>query len=333
MKKVNDIIQDVKKGNIKPVYVFDGEESYYIDFLTDFFENNILQESEKDFNFSVFYGKDADWTQIVNECQSYPAFAARRLVILKEATQLKDFARLESYFANPSATTILVVAHKYKKLDGRTSIKKTIAKHGEVITFDKLKDHEVSDWILNYSMSKNIKLSSRNADLLFTYLGNDLQKIANELQKVVININQGDEITEELIEKYIGISKDYNVFQYPKAIIERNHVMAFTIANYYMANPKDNPLVVITSMLYAEFNKLYKYHFVKHLPSGEAASKLKLSPYFLKDYEKGAKLYNLNQTISAINIIAEYNLNSIGINVPNNSMTILKELTSKLLAL
>ncbi len=333
MKAVNDILKEINNRQFKPVYVFDGEEAYYIDQLTHAFENHALEPHEKDFNQSVFYGKDADWTDVVNECRSYPAFAQRRLVILKEAAQMKKITELEAYISNPSKDTILVIAHKHKKLDGRTSLYRAIKKQADYHTFEKIKEYHLTDWILNFCITRNLKINQRNAELLGIYLGNDLQKIVNELEKVMLNIHEGEEITEELIEKYIGISKDYNVFQYPTAILERNGEKAFKVVNYFMANPKDAPMVVVTATLYGQFCKLYQYHYAKSLGQKEIAAALKIAPFFVKDYDQASRKFSLIQTTKAIQLIHEYNLKSIGIDVAHNDISLLKELTAKLLVL
>ena len=333
MKTVNDILKDIKSKPLKPVYVFDGEEAYYIDLLTAAFEREALEPHEKDFNQTIFYGKDAEWSDVVNECRSYPAFASRRLVVLKEAAQMKKLVSLEGYIQNPSQETIFVIAHKHKKLDGRSKFTDFIKKNHVYVTFDKVKDYQLSDWILSYCQSKKISISSRNADLLGTYLGNDLQKIVNELDKVLLNVTGASEITEELIEKYIGISKDYNVFQYPTAIMERNYAKAFAIVNYFISNPKEAPLVVVTATLYGQFCKLYQYHYAKQLGQKEVAAALKINPYFVKDYEQASKRFSLAQTIQGIQCIHEYNLKAIGMNVAQNDLSLLKELTAKLITL
>jgi DNA polymerase-3 subunit delta len=338
MKEANEILKQIKEDKTKAVYFFDGEEAYYTDFLVDAFEKNILQEHERDFNLRVFFGKDAHWNDIVNECRSFPVFAAKRIVILKEAAQLKDLEMLEAYVKNPAATTILIIAHKYKKADGRSSFVKYLKskeakQQVEYVTFDKLRDTQIADWILQYCAKHNIKINAVNADLLAAYLGTDLQKIVNELAKVSINIQQGEEITEDLIEKYIGISKEYNVFQFPKAIIEKNANMAFKIVQYYIANPKEAPMVVVTAMLYNEFCKLYKFHYAKNLPQAEIAKAVGIAPFFIKDYQRASQVYNLAQTTQAIDIIHQYNLHAIGIDIADNNMSMLKELSHKLLAL
>lgn len=338
MKEVNELLKQIADGACKPVCFLDGEEPYYIDLLVEAFENNILQEQEKDFNFKVFFGKDAHWNDIVNECRSFPVFASRRLVIVKEASQLKDLDILEGYIKNPAETSILVIAHKYKKADGRSGLAKYMKSKEakpkvDYLTFDKLKEHQLGEWILQYCLKHQIKINMVNADLLATYLGNDLQKIVNEISKVRINIATGDEITEELIERYIGISKDYNVFQFPKAIIERNADLVFKIVHYYIANPKEGPMVVLTAMLYNEFNKLYRYHYAKSLSPADAAKAIGIAPFFIKDYQRAAQVYTLPKTITAIDIIHRYNLHAVGINIADNNINMLKELAFKLLSL
>jgi DNA polymerase-3 subunit delta len=226
-----------------------------------------------------------------------------------------------------------VIAHKYKKVDGRSSILKAIKKNGYYATFDKLRDYQVADWISKYCSENKFTISSLNSALLANYLGNDLQKIVNEIQKVAINLKDQEEINEDLIEKYIGISKDYNIFQFPTALLERNAEKAFKIANYFMANPKEAPLVVVTATLYGQFSKLYQYHFVKNLPDKDIAAQLKISPYFVKDFKSAAQTFNLTQTAEAIHLIHAYNLNAIGMNVSNNSISLLKELTTRILQL
>jgi DNA polymerase III subunit delta len=333
MKELKEIQADIKNNTVKPIYAFDGEEAYYIDLLCDEFEKNLLQPHEKDFNQTIFYGKDTAWNTIVNECRSYPAFANRRLVIVKEAQQLKEFTELDNYFQQPAATTVLVIAYKYKKIDGRINALRSIKRNGAYYTFDKLKDFKLGEWIRAYCASIHRKISVPNADLIAAHLGNDLQKIANEIEKTAINVPEGQEIAEDHIERYIGISKDYNIFQYPAALMERNAEKAFKVANYFMANSREFQLVVITATVYSNFAKLYQYHYASHLPQGEIASLLKTSPYYVKDYQQAAGRYNLFQTQQAIQIIHQYNLYAVGMEVAKNDLSLLKEMTAKIISL
>lgn len=333
MKELKEIEKDIQTGKLKPVYAFDGEESYYIDVLTDYFENNLLTESERDFNQTIFYGKDVEWNVLVNECRSYPAFAQRRLVILKEANQMKDFSMLDAYIQQPSDSTVLVIAYKYKKIDGRLAIVKSIAKNGKHFTFNRLKDHLLSQWIIQYCTDHHRKISPRHADIIAAHIGNDLQKISNEIDKTIINLKEGEEISEALIEEYIGISKDYNIFQFPKAILEKNTEKAFTIAKYFMANEKNFHMTLVTATLYGEFSKLYQYHYVAHLPASQISSTIKVPPFYLDEYRMASVRFDLNKTKKAIDIIHTYNLYAVGIGMAHHSASLLKELTSKLLAL
>ncbi len=338
MKEFNEIKKHIELGVVKPVYILDGDEPYYIDLIVNLFDEKILLDHEKDFNYKVFYGADTSWAELINECNSFTVFSSKRLVILKEAAQLKDFEKLETYLKNVNDTTILVIAYKNKKLDGRSALAKYIkSKEGankiHYVTFEKIKEYQIADWILSFVKENKLKINPMNAELLASQLGSDLQKIANEIDKIKINLKEGNELNEELIEKYIGISKDYNVFQFAKAVLERNAVLTFKIVNYFIANPKEAPMVVITAMLYNEFNKLYKYHYAKNLQQAEIAKAIGVSPYFIKDYHKASQSYNIEQTKQAIHIIYQYNLNAIGINIANNNMNMLKDFSYKLITL
>lgn len=334
MNELKQIQSEIKKGIFKSVYVFDGEEPYFMDVLIDDFEQNVLQPHERDFNLNILYGKDSTWTDVVNACRSYPAFAERRLVILKEAAQLKNFSKLESYIAQPSPNTVLVIAYKHSKIDGRASIAKTIKKTGVYITFDKVPDYKITQWILDYCQSHQLKINDTNANLLGLYLGTDLQKIVNELGKLLINLQPNEEIKATHIEKYIGISKEYNVYEFAKAILQKQFEQAFKIVNYFIQNPKDNSLIQIVSTCYNEFAKLYVYHYCRTLSDDDIASTMKLrNKFFLKEYKLAANHYSLKQTVQAILLLQDFNLNSLGVGTLSNNHTLLKEYTSKILSL
>ena len=322
-----------KKKDFKAVYWLEGEEDYYIDLLMNYAENHILPESEASFNLTVFYGKDADWAAVINACKRYPMFAERQVVLLKEAQQLSNIEKLEPYIENPLSSTIFVVGYKGKTLDKRTKLYKLLGKNAEVLNSAKIRDEKIQEWIADHVKTKGFTMGPKAVILLAEHIGNDLSRISNEIDKLAINLDGRKNIDEDDIEKYIGISKEYNVFEFPKSILSRNAELSFRIANFFMGNLKDNPLVVITAMLYTEFNKLYKFHFTKGMSQGEAASLLKVSPYFLKDYERYARQFSLAQTIQAIHIVAEYNQKSVGINTSGSPTTLLKELTYKLLSL
>ena len=332
MKEVELIIGQLRKREFKPVYLFAGEEPYYTDVLCDLFEQDVLQEAEKDFNFKLFYGKDTDVQTLVNECRSYPVFATHRLVIVKEAAQLKDIKNLEPYLMQPLESTILVLAHKYKKADERTAWVKAVKKQGVYQQFDKIKDYKLSAWIQQYVHSIHIKISPANADLLALYLGNDLQKIVNEIAKVRLNIGDEQEIHAAHIERYIGISREYNVFSFPNAILNRDAEKSMRTVHYFITNPKETNLVAVLINLYREFTRLYQYHHLRHQSETELVTALKLRTTFaLRDYQRAASLFSLPQTEKAILLIDRFNQRAVGIHTASNDMTLLKELTAQLL--
>jgi DNA polymerase III subunit delta len=325
-----DIIASISSRNYAPVYGFDGEEPYYIDKLTDLIENNVLQPAEKDFNLSVFYGRDANWSDVVSACRRYPMFAERQVVILKEAQTMKDIGKLDVYLEQPTPTTIFVIANKYKKFDGRTAIPKLIQKHGMYFTSELVKDYKIKDWISSYLSEKKILASPKVVETLGIYLGTDLQKIINEIDKVLLNVPNANELTLELVEKYIGISRDYNVFDLPAAIMTADQDKTFRMLNNFVANIKDAPLVLVLGSLFNQFQKLYNYHFVARQDNNAIAIALKISPFFVKDYAVYARRFNLQKTEMALHMIKEFNLKAIGVNNAASQEGLLKELITRL---
>jgi len=325
-----EIFASIKAGNYSPVYGLDGEEPYYIDKITDYIENNILKPEEKDFNLTTFYGRDANWSDVVSACRRFPMFAERQIVLLKEAQTMKDISKLEVYLASPTPTTIFVIAHKYKKFDGRTTLPKLIQKQGVYFTSDVIKEYNIKSWITNYLAEKKIGATPKVIDTLSVYLGTDLQKIINEIDKVLLNVPDAKELTEALIEKYIGISHDYNVFDLPTAIFNGDIDKTFRMLNYFNANPKEAPMVLVLGTLFNKFQQLYTYHFVANKSQGEIASAIKVPPFFVKDYQGYAARYNLAKTESAIHLIKEYNLKALGMKNTASPEGLLKELITRL---
>jgi DNA polymerase III subunit delta len=326
-----DIIASIQARNYVPVYGLDGEEPYYIDKITDYIEHNILAPAEKDFNLTVFYGRDANWVDVVSACRRYPTMNAdRQIVIVKEAQTMKDIGKLDVYLENPVPTTILVIAHKYKKFDGRTVLTKLIQKKGIYFTSDVIKEYNIKTWITNYLSEKKLKAAPAVVETLSVYLGTDLQKIINEIDKVLLNVPDAKELTADLVEKYIGISREYNVFELPNTILNADVEKTFRMLNYFIANPKDAPMVMVLGSLFNNFQKLYAYHFVANSSQGEIASALKISPYFVKDYIGFARRYNLQKTEMALLIIKDYNLKALGVENSASQEGLLKELIAKL---
>jgi len=308
------IINDIKQGNIKPIYFLMGEEPYYIDKLTEYIENNILTEEEKGFNQMVLYGKDVTVEDIVANAKRYPMMADRQVVIVKEAQELsRTIEKLESYAENPQTTTVLVIAYKYKTLDKRKKVTKVIDKNGLIFESKKLYDNQVGDWIKRVLSGKGYSIEPKGAAMLVEFLGNDLSKISNELDKLAIVLPKGSTITPKLIEDNIGISKDYNVFELRKAIGEKDQLKAYKIADYFAQNPKDNPLVMTVGLVFGFFTQLLQYHGIKDKNPANVAKMLRVNPYFLKDYDIALRNYTMRKVSGIVATLREIDVKSKGV--------------------
>lgn len=315
MDEVIQITKDIKSGNIKPIYFFMGEEPYYIDKLTEFIEDNVLQEHERDFNQTVIYGRDTSIEDIVSTAKRFPMMADRQVVIVKEAQELsRTIDKIDSYIENPQPTTVLVFAYKYKTLDKRKKITKTLAKAGVVYESKKLYENQVGDWIKRTLSGKGYSIEPKAAAMLVEFLGNDLSKISNELDKLKIILPKGHTFTPHDIEENIGISKDYNNFELRKAIGEKDQIKAYKIAEYFSQSPKDNPIVVTTGMVFGFFSQLLQYHGLKDKSKQNVASVLRVNPFFVKDFEVGFRNYPMKKVSAIITTLRDVDLKSKGVN-------------------
>ncbi len=332
MDEVKLIVADIKKGNLKPIYFLMGEEPYYIDAISDYIENNVLAEEEKGFNQMVLYGRDVAVDDIVSNAKRYPMMAERQVVIVKEAQDLsRTIEKLASYAENPQPTTVLVVNYKYKKLDKRKALYKTLKKSGVVFESKKLYENQVADWIRRVLSGQNYTISPKASQMLVEFLGTDLSKINNELEKLKIILPEGIQITPDHIEENIGISKDYNNFELRKAIGERNSVKAFKIINYFANNPKDNPMVVTVSLLFNFFSQLLHFHGLNDKNPRNVASALKINPYFVNEYVSAARNFPMRKVSQIVSKLREFDVKSKGVNsnaVPQGDL--LKELLVKI---
>ncbi len=331
-----DLLNDIKAKKFKPVYLLHGDESYYIDKIADFMEDAILTPAEKDFNCSIFYGKDTAPQTVIDACVRFPMFAEHNLVIVREAQMMKtkgsEIDLLEPYILHPSKTTILVLCYKDGKFDARKKIFKSIKSAGIVFESQSLKENEVPVFIEAYLKRKKVKATGKAIRILLDYLGTDLSKIINELDKLCINIKEGEEITEALIEKNIGISKDYNVFELQSALLTKNTTLAFTIATYMNDNQKANPFVVIISNIHAAFQKLY------HFLAGGSVSDNDFYPIYgihgsqKNEYKAARSLYTPQRVEQIFELLLEFDLRSKGL---NNGKTendqLLKELVYRII--
>src|SRR5689334_21380653 len=329
----NTIISDWKKGSYKPVYWLEGEEEYFIDKVMKYAENNILSESETGFNLTVFYGKDADWAVVINACRRYPMLAARQVVLLKEAQQMRDIDRLEAYVENPLTSTIFVVSYKEKKVDGRTRLAKLLKEKGVVLTTKKLYENQLPEWTEELVESKELSISQKALVLLVDHIGNELSRIENELDKIAINLGKRKNITETDVEQYVGVSKDFNVFELQTAVATRNLSKAIRIIQYFEANPKAAPIQLILPSLYTFFSKVFMIYGLNTRDEKTIASSLGINPFFIKDYVRTTTIYSYVDVEKLLLLLSDYNLKSIGINNTGTTDTsLLKEMVVKMIA-
>ncbi len=312
------IISDLDKRIFKPVYLLTGEQAYYIDEITSVIENTALEESERDFNQTIIYGRDTDAKSIVSYAKRFPMMSQYQVVIVKEAQDVKDIAALETYLKSPLESTILVLAYKYKKVDKRTTFAKTVSKAGVFFESPQVRDYQVPSWIESYLRNKGYKIGPRESALLADHLGSNLSKIVNELNKLCINIPPKQTVTAAHIEENIGISKEHNIFEYQNALGHKNKEKATRIANYFAANEKDSPMPMITAVLFGFFLKIGLYHELNDKSKNSVAQALKVHPFFVKDYERAAQYYSKRSVARVIGILREYELKSKGMGIGTN---------------
>lgn len=333
MTNVSTIVSDINKGNVKPIYFLMGEEPYYIDKISEYIENNILTEEEKGFNQMILYGRDVNIEAIVSNAKRYPMMAEKQVVIVKEAQDLsRTIENLVSYAKNPQPTTVLVICYKYKKIDKRKALYKTIAKTGLIYESKKLYENQVSDWIRRVVLGKNYKIESKAILMLVEFLGTNLSKISNELFKLFTILPENSLITPQIIEENIGISKDYNNFELRKAVAERNILKANRIINYFAQNQKANPIVMTISLLNSFFTQLLIYHSLQDKSKSSVAAALKINPFFVSDYSLAAKNYPMRKVSQIIALLREADVKSKGVEA--NALKegdILKELLFKII--
>ncbi|OCB78555.1 DNA polymerase III subunit delta [Flavobacterium crassostreae] len=332
MDEVIKIVNDIKAGNIKPIYFLMGEEPYYIDKLSDYIEKNILSEEEKGFNQTILYGRDVTIEDIISTAKRYPMMAERQVVVVKEAQDLsRTIDKLEAYASQPMATTVLVFCYKYKTLDKRKKTTKLLAKAGVVYESKKLYDNQVGEWIKRVLAGKKYAIEPKASAMLVEFLGTDLSKINNELEKLQLILSKGSTISAKDIEENIGFSKDFNIFELRKAIGERQQLKAYTIAANFASNPKDNPMVVTTSLVFTFFVQLLKYHGLKDRNPKNVAAVLGVNPYFLKDYDLALKNYPMRKVSQIVATLREIDVKSKGVGAQGmTNADLLKEMLYKI---
>lgn len=332
MNDVKLIVDDIKQGKLKPIYFLMGEEPYYIDKISDFIEDSILDESEKGFNQIVMYGRDVSVDEIVSSAKRFPMMADHQVIIVKEAQDLsRTIDKLESYAANPQPSTILVFNYKYKKLDKRKKVYKAIAKSGLIYESKKLYENQVGDWIVKVLRGKKYSIEPKASQMLVEFLGTDLSKISNELDKLTSVLPAETIISPEHVEENIGISKDFNNFELRKAVGNKDVVKANRIITYFSQNPKSNPLVMTISLLNSFFTQMLLYHGLKDKSKASVARALGVNPYFVDDYVTAARNYPMRKVSQIIGVLRDADVKSKGVGANQTQGDILKELIFKIL--
>ncbi|WP_417197289.1 DNA polymerase III subunit delta [Bizionia sp.] len=333
MDEVKQLVSDIKKRNFKPIYFLMGEEPYYIDKVSDYIQETVLTEDERGFNQMVLYGRDVTIDEIVGNAKRFPMMAEYQVIIVKEAQDLsRTIENLVEYAKNPQPSTILVFNYKYKTIDKRKALYKALNKTALVFESKKLYDNQVPSWINKVLAGKNYSITPKGAQMLTEFLGTDLSKISNELDKLRIVLPEGTQITPELIEVNIGISKDYNNFELHKAIGYRDVVKANKIINYFGENPKDNPMVLTVGFLYTYFSRVLHLHGLKDKSSRNVAAALKISPYFTEEYIVAARNYPMKKVSAIISDLRVFDVKGKGVGanaVPQSDL--LKELMVRIM--
>lgn len=341
LRKFEDLIKDLKNKVYHPVYFLQGEEPFYIDSVSEYIEKHVLDEMEKEFNQTILYGKDVDHMTVTAASRRYPMMSNYQVVLVREAQDMKWFSQKEkddkdpllNYFQNPTPSTLLVFCFKYKSIDRRTSLSKLIEKQSQFFESKKLYDNQLPDWIEKYIHDKGYKAETRTPMMIAEYLGNDLSKISNELDKMFINIKEKTEITARHVQDFIGISKEYNVFELQAALGEKNIFKANRIINYFAANPKTNPMPLLMGNLFSYFNKVLMYQTLADKSEKNAAAALGVNPYFVKDYQHAARNFPLPKLENIVSNLREYDLKSKGVDSTDkvSDGDLMKELVFKIL--
>ena len=320
LQEINSIISKINNKVYSPVYFLMGEETYYIDLISDLLENKVLSQEEKSFNQTILYGKDTTAEEIISVCKRFPLMSKFQLVIIKEAQDLSSkIDGIINYLLNPMHSTVLVINYKYKTLDKRKKIYKAIQKFGLILNSKKPYENQVSTWILNKLKEDNYTIDLKANQMLVEFLGGDLKMINNQLNKLKLLKPENNYIDPKLIEKNIGISKDFNIFELRNAIGSGNLSKALVIGNYFSSNIKAYPTQLVLSSLFNYFIQIFQFHSLNNKSDINVASTLGINKFFAKDYHKAAKIYPMKKISSIITLIKNIDLKSKGYGVSNNS--------------
>jgi len=324
------IIKNIARESYSPIYFLHGQEPYYIDLIEKFATSQIIKNEAKDFDQTIVYAKDTDLQTIINSAKRFPMMGSYQVISVREAQNFKNFDKLIDYAKKPQDQTILIFSFKGKKLDARTQ--KKLNENVDFFESKKLYDNQIPGWITKQVESQQLKISEKSSVILSEFLGNNLAKIANEIKKLSISIPKDSEITPEIIEKNIGISKDYNIFELSNAIANKEIIKANRIVNHFASNEKNYPLVVTLSSFYRLFSKIMGCYFSPSDQPDIVAKTIGVNPFFAKDYINGKRNYSKRQIFKIIGYLNDYDLKSKGYgNVSTSDGELLKELVFKIL--
>jgi DNA polymerase-3 subunit delta len=333
--EVQQVLKELKQGKRHPVYLLHGEEPYYIDLISDYIEANVLEEAHKGFDQTVLYGKDTDLITLVNAARRFPMLATHQVLLVKEAQTLKwrgeEEDALVKYLENPMQSTILVLAYKYGKFDKRKKVYKALDKSGIVVESSKLRDDKMGAWIMDYLASQDRPIQPQAAYLIAEFLGTDLSKVVNEIDKMILNMQPGQIITPQEVERHIGISKEYNSFELQTALGKRDALKAYRIVDYFAANPRNNPMPLVVASLATYFTKLLKYHYLPDRSQQAAAKELGVHPFFVKDYDLAARYYSRPALFRILHELHQVDLLSKGVGGSVEPAQLLKDMVNKIL--
>lgn len=330
-KNVEQIIQDINNRKIAPIYLLHGDEGFYLDSISDYLEEHLLADHEKAFNQTIAYGKDTNAVNLLDALRRYPMGAERQLVILKEAQELKDWDPLLAYAENPMSSTVFVIVHRHKFMDKRLKVYKALTKNALVFESKKIYENQVSAFINERAAHYKLHFEYKASLLLGEYLGADLSKIDNEIKKIALSCGAGSRVGEADIERLVGISKDFNVFELTKALVEGNGPKAFQIVKYFIANPKNNHPLMVVGALYSFFSKAYVYQHIQNLPDAEAQKVLSTNYMAMKDLKVFVRNYSLSQTEGVMEVLQEYDLKFKGLGSSGNKESLLTEMVFKII--
>ena len=333
MEEVKQIVANIRQGIFSPIYFLHGDEPYFIDRIATYIAENVLTEEERGFNQMILYGKETSIDEIVSNAKRYPMMADRQVIIVREAQHLsRTIEQLLAYAEQPQESTLLVICYKYKKLDKRKKLFKTLTQKGHVLFESrKLYENQVSEWIRSLLKGKGYTITHKAASLLVEFLGTDLSRINNELEKLMLILSEGSEISPKSIEKHIGISKDYNNFELKKAIGEKDINRATRIINYFAQNPRENPFVVTVTLLHSFFSQLLQYHGLHDHSPKTVASALRINPYFVSEYQTAARNYSMRRSTEIVSALRELDLKGKGVGASQMSHPdLLKEMLAKI---